>query len=85
MKHRKIEPGTLVEFTWIDASGAGGWRPLHTIDGEPIEIISVGGVLMTNKRCITIGQSLDFENMVVDNFLTVPWSYIKKLRRLEVV
>ena len=73
----------LVEVIWEDAAGhEAGWMKVGTIDIEPQMVLSVGFLLVCDKRHIVLAQDVD-EDGGHNGRTQIPRGMVKRLRVLK--
>jgi hypothetical protein len=80
-KKLRLKIGYPVEIVWTDACGGRGWQEAFE---EGVEVISVGNLVVQNKRGVGIATGIvneDKEKVLLPSF--IPKSCIKKMRRLR--
>lgn len=80
------QPALPVAYVeWVDSQTSYGWRKfdLRQGDDEPCVIRSVGIVAHQNRVSVSLSTSQSKNGNVVD-FITIPRSAIKKLKKLKV-
>ena len=73
----------IVEVEWVDSSGRGGWHSREDHRAQtPSHILSVGYLVKSTKRHVTILQSADTEVDLAEGSTTIPRSAIRSIRKL---
>lgn len=72
----------LVKVSWVDATVRSGWH--HWEDKEtlePVMVDTVGWVVDSNKRFVTLTQTVC--SIAAGNLTTIPRGWIKRMKRLK--
>lgn len=74
----------LVQVTWIDITSVTRWESLqHHQQQEPLDCVSVGYVIRSDKKQMTIAQTLCLSNGDVTESLVIPRSVIRNIKVLK--
>ena len=80
-----MKPREVLFLEWIDSSSPSEstWMMLSDIDNKPLTIYTVGWVLYEDESAITVGMSLQKENDLISEHITIPKFAIIKKKTLK--
>jgi hypothetical protein len=74
----------IVEVQWVDAQSSDEWQTVAHATADELPIITtVGYLLRHDKTTISVAMQLDTKNDKTSMVMTIPSSWIKKLRTLR--
>ncbi|MBU0846503.1 hypothetical protein KKH23_04885 [Patescibacteria group bacterium] len=72
--------GQLVRVTWVDSRGyENGWVQRDDMDGDVIELMSVGWVWHVAKDRMTLAPHMDVEQTQACGTLSIPWCAVREV------
>ena len=72
----------LAKVTWVDSGSWSGWREAKEVPRGLVECQTVGWVVTSNRRVLTVVQSLN-EHQQVTEAWSIPRSCVRKVQVLR--